>query len=122
MSLRDLRPSVHAVGLGAQSVRARRDRRATIGVESMEGLALLSMVSLVSASGGLRGVIEDPNEAMPIRGVEDPTRPCPSDRTRTRTWSCPSTRLRIPISDGMTAEAVPMPILQGHPTDRETEP
>ena len=72
MSLRDLRPSVHAVGLGAQSVRARRDRRATIGVESMEGRASLSMVSLVSASGGLRGVIEDPNEAMPIRGVEDP--------------------------------------------------
>jgi hypothetical protein len=72
VSLRDLRATFRAVGLGALSVSARRDRRAAIGVESMEGRSLLSMVSLASASGGLRGAIEDPDEAVPIRGVEDP--------------------------------------------------
>lgn len=72
MFLRFGTDSVHSIVMRARSLRARRDRRAAIEVESMEGRALLSMVSLMSAPAGLRGAIEDPNEAVPIRGVEDP--------------------------------------------------
>ena len=53
------------------STAPRRDRRAAVGVELMEGRALLSTASAGFAAVGAHG-IEDPNLARPVVGHSDP--------------------------------------------------
>jgi hypothetical protein len=82
MRFRQVSKRFGSMGRMVRSTAPRRDRRAAVGVELMEGRALLSTASTGFAAVGAhrfadpnlaRPVVgySDPNEARPI-GIEDP--------------------------------------------------
>ncbi len=95
MRFRGVSERFGCMGRMVQSTAPRRDRRAAVGVELMEGRALLLTASVgFAAEGGHRVldpnlarpiifedpnearpiIYEDPNEARPIIAIEDPNR------------------------------------------------
>jgi hypothetical protein len=71
MRFRHVSESFGSMGRMVRSTAPRRDRRAAVGVELMEGRALLSTASAGFAAVGAHR-FADPNLAWPVVGYSDP--------------------------------------------------